>query len=93
MTGSESFIQAKSKTQSTNNTDPDAQANPTTARHSSTSGASSAPSQKRTWSIPEADDEPGSHRGGLKHAKEKKRGKRNGKARDLGTGVNAIPVG
>ncbi|KAH9944169.1 uncharacterized protein BXZ73DRAFT_73754 [Epithele typhae] len=56
-------------------------------RYSTTSGVDQVPLKKRTWSIPENEDEaaPGKKRGS------KKRKKR--LAKPLGTGVNAIPVG
>lgn len=56
-------------------------------RYSATSGVDQVPLKKRTWSIPEADEEGSSG---------KKRGSKKGKKRPpkpLGTGVNAIPVG
>jgi nucleolar protein 6 len=50
----------------------------------------STPDHKRTWTVAGvAEDEV--HRGGQKH--KKTRGARKSKARDWGTGVNAIPVG
>ncbi|KAA1468053.1 hypothetical protein DENSPDRAFT_833229 [Dentipellis sp. KUC8613] len=59
-------------------------------RFSATSGEGDAPKAKRTWAVEDVDDGQ-THRGG-KNAK--KRGKRpNAKAREWGTGVNAIPVG
>ncbi|TFY72411.1 hypothetical protein EVG20_g599 [Dentipellis fragilis] len=59
-------------------------------RFSASSGEGDAPRAKRTWTVENVDDGE-THRGG-KNAK--KRGKRpNAKAREWGTGVNAIPVG
>ncbi|CDO73473.1 hypothetical protein BN946_scf185013.g108 [Trametes cinnabarina] len=56
-------------------------------RYSATCGVEQVPLKKRTWSVPEGDDEEGPSR---------KRGTKKGKKRPpkpLGTGVNAIPVG
>ncbi|KAL5533967.1 hypothetical protein ACEPAG_427 [Sanghuangporus baumii] len=60
-------------------------------RHSSTSGTSELPqtNKRRTWSVPEAGDEDATHRGGSK----KQRGLKKRKDKNLGTGVNSIPVG
>lgn len=60
-------------------------------RYSATSGMKqSEPEFNRTWTVGDtADDEV--HRGGQKH--KKTRGSRKSKAKDWGTGVNAIPVG
>jgi len=56
-------------------------------RFSTTSGEGDAPKSKRTWTVGDVvDDE--THRGGKKV---KKRGKK--RPKDMGTGVNAIPVG
>ncbi|KAL4070763.1 hypothetical protein J3A83DRAFT_4162131 [Scleroderma citrinum] len=57
-------------------------------RFSATSGAEQVHSKKRTWTVGQA-EEIGTRRGGKKHAK---RGKAR-KPKDIGTGVNAIPVG
>ena len=57
-------------------------------RYSATSGVEQIPLKKRTWSIPEDNDEQGTSR---KKRGSKKGGKRLSKP--LGTGVNAIPVG
>jgi len=53
-------------------------------RYSTTSGFGQAPSNKKTWSIPTAEDQEAS--------KNSKRRKRPVKPKDQGTGVNAIPV-
>ena len=54
-------------------------------RYSATSGVEKAPTVKRTWSVPEGDEE---------DKQKKKRGSKSKKGgRSLGTGVNAIPVG
>ena len=52
-------------------------------RYSATSGVDQAPTTKRTWSVPDGNDE---------QPKKKKRGSKK-PPRSLGTGVNAIPVG
>jgi len=57
-------------------------------RFSTTSGIEQAAAGKRTWTV--GDEEDGeTHRGGRKHSKAGKAKK----AKQLGTGVNAIPVG
>ncbi|EIN14028.1 hypothetical protein PUNSTDRAFT_57376 [Punctularia strigosozonata HHB-11173 SS5] len=53
-------------------------------RHSKTSGVEHTPATKRTWSVLEVDDGL-THRGGKKHARRPQK--------NLGTGVNSIPVG
>ena len=53
-------------------------------RYSTTSGFGQAPSNKRTWSIPIAEDQGAS--------KKSKKRKRPARPKDQGTGVNAIPV-
>ncbi|KAL1760963.1 hypothetical protein FB107DRAFT_269668 [Schizophyllum commune] len=55
-------------------------------RYSATSGLEQAPLKKRTWSVPDADDDI-THRGGKKHVRGKKRSKA------FSTGMNAIPIG
>ncbi|KAL0951470.1 hypothetical protein HGRIS_008158 [Hohenbuehelia grisea] len=57
-------------------------------RYSATSGVRQAPSKKRTWSVGDTVDDGPTHRGGQKHSRLRK-----SKAKHLGTGVNAIPVG
>jgi len=47
------------------------------------------PLVKRTWTVGDVEDDE-THRGGVKHKKTKKRGAR---VKDMGTGVNSIPVG
>ncbi|KAL5519242.1 hypothetical protein ACEPAH_925 [Sanghuangporus vaninii] len=80
----------------------DPSSDPTTSpgqRHSSTSGTSELPpiNKKRTWSVPEAGDKGTKHRGGKKHnlnsSGKKQRGLKKRKDKNLGTGVNSIPVG
>lgn len=58
-------------------------------RYSNTSGADRADTvpQRKTWSVPEADEAAG--RGGVKH---KKRGKKGGVAKSWGSGANAIAM-
>lgn len=58
-------------------------------RFSTTSGMEQTAAGKRTWTVGDVEDGE-THRGGRKHTRGKK-GKPKG--RDLGTGVNAIPVG
>ena len=59
-------------------------------RHSSTSGVEHVPLKKRTWSVPDGNEDEGkSHRGGRKH----RRSEAKKRPKPLGTGVNAIPVG
>lgn len=53
-------------------------------RYSTTSGFGQAPSNKKTWSIPIAEDQGAS--------KKPKKRKRPARPKDQGTGVNAIPV-
>lgn len=53
-------------------------------RYSTTSGFGHAPSNKKTWSTPTAEDQEAS--------KKSKRRKRPAGPKDQGTGVNAIPV-
>ncbi|KAI5836492.1 hypothetical protein K523DRAFT_288891 [Schizophyllum commune Tattone D] len=55
-------------------------------RYSATSGLEQATLKKRTWSVPDADDDT-THRGGKKHVRGKKRSKA------FSTGMNAIPIG
>ncbi|TRM65920.1 hypothetical protein BD626DRAFT_486235 [Schizophyllum amplum] len=56
-------------------------------RYSATSGMEHIPLKNRTWSVPDADEGDGTHRGGQKHT----RGKKRSKAQS--TGMNAIPIG
>lgn len=58
-------------------------------RHSSTSGVEKMHTQKRTWSVPEGDNEDGEKK--LDKTR-KKRGLPK-RSKMWGTGVNAIPVG
>ncbi|KAK7694973.1 hypothetical protein QCA50_002161 [Cerrena zonata] len=51
-------------------------------RYSATSGFDQAPLKKRTWSVPDGDEEPVKKKRGAKRP-----------AKPFGTGVNAIPVG
>ena len=53
-------------------------------RYSTTSGFGQASSNKKTWSIPTAEEQGAS--------KSSKKRKRPAKPKDQGTGVNAIPV-
>ncbi|KAL1749013.1 hypothetical protein HDZ31DRAFT_59897 [Schizophyllum fasciatum] len=55
-------------------------------RYSATSGMEQIPLKARTWSVPDAGDD-GTHRGGKKHIRGKKRSKA------FSTGMNAIPIG
>ncbi|KAF7339260.1 RRM domain-containing protein [Mycena sanguinolenta] len=57
-------------------------------RFSATSGLEQVQSKRRTWTVGDVEEDE-THRGGKKHTKS--RGK--GKAKQWGTGVNAIPVG
>lgn len=61
-------------------------------RYSVTSGMEQVPVVKRTWTVGDVDDGE-AHRGGVKHAKAKQRGRGGKSGRSLGTGVNSIPVG
>jgi nucleolar protein 6 len=57
-------------------------------RYSKTSGLEQKPMLKRTWTVEDEVDDGKTRRGGKKHAKGSKT-----RAKDWGTGVNAIPVG
>ncbi|KIJ65026.1 hypothetical protein HYDPIDRAFT_167349 [Hydnomerulius pinastri MD-312] len=59
-------------------------------RISKTSGVEQVPTKKRTWTVGDV-EETETHRGGQKHTRGSK--KRKLRAKDWGTGVNAIPVG
>jgi len=58
-------------------------------RHSTTSGMDVVPLKKRTWSVPEGEEESG--RGGMKQRG--KKGKNKVPGRSWGSGANSIPVG
>ena len=58
-------------------------------RFSTTSGEGDVPRTKRTWTVGDG-DQGGVHRGGTKAGK--KRGTRT-RTKNLGTGVNALPIG
>ena len=57
-------------------------------RYSATSGVDKIQSKKRTWTVGDVEDDGETHRGGQKHSRV-----RQSRAREWGTGVNAIPVG
>ena len=60
-------------------------------RYSVTSGIEQAPTTTRTWTVGDSADDGETHRGGKRHVKGGKNRRPRGK--QLGTGVNAIPVG
>ena len=58
-------------------------------RFSATSGIEQTSPKRKTWTVGDVDDGE-THRGGKRHARDSKGGS---KAKVLGTGVNAIPLG
>jgi nucleolar protein 6 len=57
-------------------------------RYSATSGVEEAPTNQRTWTVGDVVED--THRGGVKHKKERKRGTR---VKSQASGMNAIPIG
>ncbi|EJD03677.1 uncharacterized protein FOMMEDRAFT_167018 [Fomitiporia mediterranea MF3/22] len=95
-------VQRTKRQQKTSQTHNSTETNPAdnqnhSQRHSTTSGTTQTQSptkqQNRTWSIPEDDDSPGTHRGGVKKRGSKKKSTSTSSKKEWGTGVNAIPVG